>query len=287
VQSLQGGRTGRLVRWLRVAHVLEPSVEDMTTRLSPAAYLDHLRSDGERLSTIGRTVDLTTAVPTCPGWTTQDLMSHCGGVWAYVATALRLGRAPVDAEAPAPPEGAAVLDFHDEHLRDLLVVLADRGPDEDTWTWFPGEQSTGFWFRRMAQEALVHRVDGELTAGELGPIDPVLAADGVDEVLSRFAGNPGVLAHSASRRGVAGEVYVDAGDHAFVVELPDDGHVVREVDPLDGGDIKLTADAVLRGAAMDLDLVLWGRPPTEPVVEEGDVEVLERLFSRLYLAASD
>ena len=85
---------------------------------------------------------------------------------------------------------------------------------------------------------MVHRVDGELAAGGLvGAVDPVLAADGVEEVLEWFAGHPGVLAHSASRAGAAGEVYVDAGDHAFVVELPDDGHAVREVDPLLGLDV--------------------------------------------------
>ena len=39
--------------------------------------------------------------------------------------------------------------------------------------------------------------------------------------------------------------------------------------------------------AGDLDLLLWGRPTTGPVAEEGDHDVLERLFSRLHLAVSD
>jgi uncharacterized protein (TIGR03083 family) len=259
----------------------------MTTRLSPAAYLDHLRSDGERLSEIGHQVDLSTPVPSCPSWTAYDLLGHCGEVWSWVSGAVRLGRAPHDDEVETAPDGSAVLEFHDRHLAELIRELEQCGPDGETWTWFPGEQRTAFWFRRMSQEALVHRVDAELTAGEVGPIDTVLATDGVDEVLSRFAGNPGVLAHSASRAGVAGEVYVDAGDHAFVVELPDDGHVVREIDPLDSVDIEAEADAVLRGAAVDLDLMFWGRPTAEPVAEDGKPEVLERLYSRLHLAVSD
>ena len=102
-----------------------------------------------------------------------------------------------------------------------------------------------------------------------------------------FAGHPGVLAHSASRAGSAGEVYVDAGDHAFVVELPDDGHAVREVDPLLGLDGSDGVDAVVRGSAADLDLMLWGRPTDGEVSEEGDHAVLERLFSRLHIGVSD
>jgi uncharacterized protein (TIGR03083 family) len=257
----------------------------MTTRLSADAYLAHLASDGDRLAEIGRSVDLGTPVPSCPGWTLHDLVGHCGEVYAHKTAALRLGRAPRDGESASAPAGVAVVDFHDEQLAELTRELLDRGPDAETWTWFPGEHSTGFWFRRMAQEALVHRVDGELAAGDgVGPVDPVLAADGVEEVLAWFAGHPGVLAHSASRAGAAGEVFIDAGDHAFVVELPDDGHTVREVDPLRGVD---SADAAVRGAAPDIDLMLWGRPSDGEVSEEGDHEVLERLFSRLHLAVSD
>src|SRR6185312_9568117 len=117
-------------------------------------------------------------------------------VYAHKLIALRIGRAPDEADVPRAPGGVAVVDFHDEQLAELTRQLSDRGPDGETWTWFPGEHSTGFWFRRMAHEALVHRVDGELAAGgSTTAVDPVLAADGVEEVLEWFAGHPGVLAH--------------------------------------------------------------------------------------------
>lgn len=265
----------------------------MSTRLSPETYLDHLRADGARLSSLARTTDLDAPVPTCPGWSLRDLVSHCADVYAHKRLVLQLGRAPSEHERAAARSGhgsaggsdEGVLQHHDAELAGLLADLERVGPDTQTWTWFPGETSTGFWFRRMAQEALVHRVDGELAAGlDVGPVDSVLAADGIDEVLSWFAGHPGVLAHSASRDGAAGEVLVHAVDHAFVVELPDDGHFVREVDPLD---TQLVVDASLHGAPGDLDLHLWGRPSRAAVAEAGDHEVLERLFSRLHLAVSD
>ena len=44
---------------------------------------------------------------------------------------------------------------------------------------------------------------------------------------------------------------------------------------------------MLRGSAADLDLLLWGRPTAGEVAEEGDHDVLERLFSRLHLAVAD
>jgi hypothetical protein len=44
---------------------------------------------------------------------------------------------------------------------------------------------------------------------------------------------------------------------------------------------------VVRGAAADLDLMLWGRPTDGEVSEEGDHAVLERLFSRLHIGVSD
>jgi uncharacterized protein (TIGR03083 family) len=265
----------------------------MSTRLSPEAYLDHLRTEGARLSSVARTADLDAPVPTCPGWVLRDLVSHCAEVYAHKRLVLQLGRAASEGERAAarPGDGTAggsddaLLDHHDAELAGLFTDLERMGPDAQTWTWFPGETSTGFWFRRVAQEALVHRVDGELAAGlDVGPLDAVLATDGVDEVLTWFAGHPGVLAHSASRDGAAGEVMVHAVDHTFVVELPDDGHFVREVDPLD---THLVVDASLRGAPGDLDLHLWGRPSHEAVAEAGDPKVLERLFSRLHLAVSD
>jgi uncharacterized protein (TIGR03083 family) len=260
----------------------------MSTRLNPETYLDHLRTEGRRLSTVARGADLAAPVPTCPGWTLGDLVSHCADVYAHKRLVLRLGRAPTEDDRSAPASadsGDAVLDHHDEQLAGLVAELERAGPDAETWTWFPGESSTGFWFRRMAHESLVHRVDGELAAGvALTAVDPVLATDGVAEVLAWFAGHPGVLAHSASREGAAGEVLVDAGDHTFVVELPDEGHVVREVDPLDD---QLVVDATLRGAPADLDLHLWGRPSAEPVAEQGRHEVLERLFTRVHLGVAD
>jgi uncharacterized protein (TIGR03083 family) len=59
-------------------------------------------------------------------------------------------------------------------LRELDV----EGP---TWHPFPVPKVGAIWPRRQAQEASVHRWDAERAIGLAPTIDPVLAADGIDE----------------------------------------------------------------------------------------------------------
>ncbi len=49
------------------------------------------------------------------------------------------------------------------------------------------DKTAGYIARRQAHEALVHRLDAELTVGDRTPLDPRLAADGVDEALGSCA----------------------------------------------------------------------------------------------------
>ena len=67
--------------------------------------------------------------------------------------------------------------FSDEHAK-LLSELAAHRPSDHTWTWWEPDQTVGFWYRRMALETVVHRVDIEAQFGPLSAIDPALAVDG-------------------------------------------------------------------------------------------------------------
>ena len=49
----------------------------------------------------------------------------------------------------------------------LVDELERADPAETAWSW-SAEQTVGFTFRRQAQEALIHRVDAEQTAGDRG-----------------------------------------------------------------------------------------------------------------------
>jgi len=53
------------------------------------------------------------------------------------------------------------------------------------WTW-SSDRTVDFVRRRVAHECLIHRLDAQLTAQALTPIDADLATDGVDEVVTYF-----------------------------------------------------------------------------------------------------
>lgn len=107
----------------------------------------------------------------------------------------------------------------------------------------------------MAHEALVHRVDAELTAGmEASPVDVALPIDGVNEVLTWMAGDPDVVAEEEGSAGSSGTVLLDYGEAAWLVELGDGRHLVT---PARTG---TQADARISSDPMALDLLLWGRP---------------------------
>lgn len=152
-------------------------------------------------------------------------------VYAHKAAVLRAGKAvsgrDVDAAGDAPfPEA---LERHDAVVADLAGVLAGLDPGGAAWTWMEGagESTVGAWARRMAHEALVHRVDAELTAGmAISPVDVALPIDGVNEVLTWMAGDPDVVAEEQSSAGTSGTVLFDYGEAAWLVELGDGKHLV-------------------------------------------------------------
>src|SRR5207248_9867186 len=100
---------------------------------------------------------------------------------------------------PAPGQSLAV--YLRSGIAPLLTELAARDPDDSCPTWWPADQTYGFWRRRMAHETTVHRVDVQ---GALGPVvDPIteeIALDGIDEVLTLwFEHRLAVLNVSATR----------------------------------------------------------------------------------------
>ncbi len=239
-----------------------------STRLAPASYLQHLAADGARLSDVARG-NLDREVPSCPGWLVSDVVEHTGSVFNHKTAGMRLGSRPDEENGweKAPPAGVDLLDWYDGTLRVLLAELEQRGPDEPNYAWYPPEQSTSFWYRRMAQEAAVHRVDAESAIGAVTPVDDDLALDGIDEVLEVF-------------------LCYGLGDDPDEDVTPFDGHSLlvrsggrawhvagRAGDP--AGQLLLArnaapADLVVTGEPSELLLWLWGRRPDSAVTISGE-----------------
>jgi uncharacterized protein (TIGR03083 family) len=232
-----------------------------------------------------------TPVPSCPDWTADDLLWHLAEVQWFWGTVVRDHLTGEQAEAlkpPRPGDRAALAGFYRRASRDLGEALAAAAPDTPAWTWSP-DQTVGFIRRRQAHEALIHRVDAELTAGDRTPMDPVLSADGVDEALRVMYG--GVPDWGTFTPEAATTVRLSASDTGdtwlvtvgrFTGTDPADGTRydqpdVNAADTDPGG----PAAAEVRGTAADLDCWLWHRPAFTPVALSGDQVVLGRFTSAI------
>jgi len=197
--------------------------------------------------------DPSAMVPTCPGWTLDDLAEHVARRFAGVAGLVRdHADAAVDYAAIAAPGGGTAA-WLEEATAELVDALSKEPPDAPVWNWSGQDATAAFWARRMAHEVAVHRWDAALALGERSEVDADLAADGVDESLNVF------LPHALAKRpvdrlaGTFGVVAIDTGDQWWGRLRPDSSEVSRGAAPS-------RPDAELRGTAGDLLLALWGRP---------------------------
>lgn len=238
----------------------------MTTTLAPERYLQLLENDSARLAEVAD-LGLEADVPPCPDWKVSDLLHHTAVVYLHKVEALRTGQRP----DPWPPPG---LDDRDpkelfaEARQALLAELSGKDVDQHSWTWHPGDQTAGFWFRRMAQETVVHRVDAELSHDVVTPVDPDLAVDGVDEVLVLMLGGPWYEPGDTPERWT---VQVSTGGHAWTARLD---HGVVTVSAEEGPE---AADAQVSGEPGDMLLWLWGRGSLEPLQVSGDTHAVREL----------
>ncbi len=241
------------------------------TALSPDRYLELLRRDAARMTEVaGQGLDA--PVPSCPGWTVGDALLHTAEVYAHKVACMRLGSRPEPGSWASPPDDPdAALGWFQARLDELVLELTSREPDSTTYTWHDDHQTVGFWYRRMAQETAVHRVDVESGFDQVRPVEDDLAVDGVDEILDWM------LVYWSDDVGPEGPgrgtVLVRTGDHAWRVTLEADRSVLSREPGL--------ADAVVSGEPSELLLWLWGRRPDTAVQQEGDADLVAGLRERL------
>jgi uncharacterized protein (TIGR03083 family) len=168
-------------------------------------------------------------------------------------------------QLPSPPEGNERFDWFDRGSALLVDTLAAAGTERATWT-LPGLGRSGFWFRRMAQETMVHRVDAEQAGGEPSAVAPELAADGIDEFWTAQLGRKLPLSPVPGLHGTLRLVATDV-DASWTVSLAPDAMEIRA----DGDD----ADTVVTGSAEDLLWFVWNRRPATACTVTGDRQLFD------------
>jgi uncharacterized protein (TIGR03083 family) len=249
-------------------------------------YLDHLARESARFAAALVDTPSDARVPSCPDWDADDLIWHLAGVQWFWGTIVREKvtetKRANELDGPGRPGSREeLLAFYDLASSDLGGALAATSPDTAAWTW-ADEQTAGFIGRRQAHEALIHRLDAELTADKRSPMDTALAADGVDEILRvMYGGAPPWGEFTPDPANTIRVRTTDTGESwfltlgRFVGTDPDDGKAI------DDGDLRVAetdpggpAAAEIQGTAADLDCWLWHRPPVGVVERTGDEQVL-------------
>lgn len=245
--------------------------------MDESRLLEYLDADYRRLREVAPGV-LGETVPTCPEWTVADLVRHVAGAYDNALGALRHGAFRTKG-SPAPDLGGDPLAALDRAHRELAGELSSRKPDEHAVTWYAPDQTVGFWIRRMVQESVIHRVDGELGAGlEPAAIPADLAADGIDEVLVTF-----LAFASASYPQVLAEHLATCDGDTLRIEVPDASWLVQlgpDVVTVAAG-VSADADAVLRGPADAVLRWLWRRIGNAAVELDGNRGVIGKLHQLL------
>src|SRR5262249_46021751 len=137
-------------------------------------YLGAIRDNATALVDAAERAGLGARVPSCEEWTVADLLEHIGYVHRWAAA--NLDRAPGDPYVRsremgiAAPGAGALPSWVRDGAPALADALAARPSNTPAWTWLP-PPTNGFWRRRQAHETAVHRVDAQLAAGTVQPID--------------------------------------------------------------------------------------------------------------------
>lgn len=247
-------------------------------------FLAHIAQESARFAQVLDAAAQDARVPCCPDWNAADLLWHLGEVqwfWATVVSKKLTGDQADALKPERPADWVGLRQFYATASRYLADALTAAPPDAPAWTW-SDDHTVGFIRRRQAHEALIHRVDAELTTGSRTAMDPLLSSDGVDEVLRIMYG--GIPAWGTFTADGGGTVRIQASDtgQSWLVSIgrftgispaTQRSYDEPSLAVLDDGSGEPAA-ATISGSAADLDCWLWNRPPAGRVDRAGDPDAL-------------
>ena len=234
--------------------------------MQPNEYLDVITRESAALADAAERAGVDALVPSCPGWTVADLVTHVGEIqqWASITVEQRATERISRRSLPPAPPATDVVHWFREQTAALVSTLAATDSATPVWSWTDAN-TAHFWFRRQAHEVAVHRWDAERAARSEHTLDTGIAADGVDECLAMLPfRNRDVLLGS----GETVHLHCTDTNGEWLVTLAANGPVIERV--------HAKGDVAARGTASDLDLFVWGRVGPSTFQVFGDAELLER-----------
>ncbi|POX38083.1 hypothetical protein C3486_24775 [Streptomyces sp. Ru73] len=259
------------------------------TRMSFDRHCGEIVAQTDLLRAHIKGADLAAPVPSCPGWTVNQLLRHLGGAQRWAAETVRTrADGPVDdaffrdlsgyaGETPEELDGWLA-----EGAGQLADALREAGPDAALWTPVPGQRSA-FYARRFAHETAIHRADAALALGVPYELDEEVALDAADEWL--WLGSlPMMFDYHPEMRELLGPgrtLHFHATDTApeaaaeWVVDLTGDAISWRRAHE--------KAAVAVRGPLTELLLTIYRRrSPHDGTVEViGDAELLDFWLERV------
>ncbi len=196
------------------------------------------------------------------GWTVTRLAAHVGQIhrWVTGIVEQRVSSRPSTPYAE-PPAGDDMAAWVVAGAEPLVAALADGDPQDAVWTISRTDRTLGFWRRRMVLETALHRWDAEDAARRSPVVSPAVAAAGVLETLDVYLAQ---RLDGADVRGDGERVAVVTTDTEDAWTLSLSPEAVRFEEGADD------VDAVVRGTALDLWLLLTCRRSLDGLDVEGD-----------------
>jgi uncharacterized protein (TIGR03083 family) len=230
----------------------------MPTLLSLDDHLEAIGRSGAALGEAAAAAGLEAKVPTCPAWNVTKLVLHQGMVHRWAAANLRGERDHDTTASQAEGKAAAsLLDWYSKGLAALVDTVRATAADAKAMVFLrDAPPPRRFWARRQAHETTIHSVDaiaarcGRWPTASDVTIDPMLAADGIDELLMGFITRGKGRLHTAEPYNLL--VRADDTGHAWTLRISD-GPILTTPGAIERPEV------VFSGTAVQLYLSLWNR----------------------------
>ena len=240
------------------------------TRCPSERYRELLAEDFRRLRSLVGEAD-ERPVPDCPGWTAADVARHTAMVYLHKVASIRDGEMPREGWPPEHLRTAEPGPLLDDAYAQLVGQLDTHAPGDHAATWWPPDQTVGFWLRRMAHETSIHRHDVERRRRGGRPPWPRTSRSTASTRCSTRC-SPATGPTRSCPRPPGSTVVLESAGHTWAVTLePSQVTLTRDATGQPAARVAGEPGAVL--------LWLWGRGPRPAV--DGDEAAVSELRDRL------